>query len=202
MTSNVTYAGINENFPVAGQDNDTKVFRDNFATIKTGLRNANEEITALQDDTAKTNASNDFQKNIVGNAVLLETRDKKFVGGPYSGGNIAFGMGSYQVWTFEGSWSDIKLEGLPGDALLPDDTTLTSGAGKIRLELYSSDTSTKSISFITTAGTVIKRFGFPAGGTDAYKVDVEITSNTDPIIIDVWRHSKEVIFFHYVGQFS
>ena len=202
MTSNVTYAGINENFPVAGQDNDTKIFRDNFATIKTGLRNANEEITDLQDNTAKTNLANDFQKNIVGNAVFLETRDKKFTGGPYSGGNINFEMGSYQIWTFDRVWSDIKLENFPGDALLPDETSLTSGAGKVRLELYSSDVISRTISFITTAGTTIKRFGFPDGGTDPYKVDVEITSNTNPIIIDVWRHSKELIFFHYVGQFS
>jgi hypothetical protein len=201
VTSNVTYAGINENFPVAGQDNDTKVFRDNFATIKTGLRNANEEITALQDNTAKTNASNDFQLNIVQQAVLLEPRDKKFEGQIYGGGNIAFGMGSYQVWSFDRSWSDIKIEGLPGDTIV-NDTTLTSGAGKIRLELYTDGTGNKSLSFITTAGTIIKRSGFPAGGTDQYKLDVEITSNTNPIIIDVWRHSKEVIFFHYVGEFS
>lgn len=200
--SNVPYDSINQNFPVAGKDNDTKTFRDNFSTIKTGLRIANEEITDLQGNTAKTNLANDFQKNIVGNAVFLETRDKKFEGGPYSGGNINFEMGSYQVWTFDRVWSDIKLENLPGDALLPDETLLTSGAGKIRLELYSSDASSKTISFITTAGTQIKRFNFPAGGTDPYKLDVEVLSNVDPIIIDVWRHSKELIFFHYIGQFN
>ena len=37
MASTINYLGINENFPVAGQDNDTQVFRDNFDTIKQAL---------------------------------------------------------------------------------------------------------------------------------------------------------------------
>jgi hypothetical protein len=61
VTSNINYLSINENFPVAGEDNDTQTFRDNFDTIKTSLRAGQEEITALQSDTAKLNDNNDFE---------------------------------------------------------------------------------------------------------------------------------------------
>ena len=34
MASNISETGINEQFPIAGQDNDAQGFRDNFSTIK------------------------------------------------------------------------------------------------------------------------------------------------------------------------
>ena len=215
MTSNVTYAGINTNFPVAGQDNDTKVFRDNFATIKTGLENANIELSALQGNgenysgAASRETANDFNTNTISNAVLLAVRDKKFDGGPYGGlvpgyqgGNISFTSGPYQIWQFAQSWTGsqaIQLVDFPGDAT---ETVSTSSVGKVRLELYSADTESKNISFVVQNGTTIKRFGFPSGGTDPARVNVTVTSNVNPVIIDVWRHSTELVFFHYIGQFS
>ena len=74
MASNINYLSINENFPVAGQDNDTQVFRDNFDTIKTSLRNASTEITSLQTDTAKLNLDNDFELKKIQRAVLQNNR--------------------------------------------------------------------------------------------------------------------------------
>ena len=35
MASNITNANIEDDFPVAGQDNDSQGFRDNFTNIKT-----------------------------------------------------------------------------------------------------------------------------------------------------------------------
>ena len=66
--SNINYVSINENFPVAGQDNDTQVFRDNFDTIKTSLRYAKEELEIFQDSAtgaARLNQSNNFNQNII-----------------------------------------------------------------------------------------------------------------------------------------
>ena len=48
MTSNINYAAIDANYPVAGQDNDTQGFRNNFSYIKTSLQNAKSEIEDLQ----------------------------------------------------------------------------------------------------------------------------------------------------------
>ena len=51
--SNINYLSINENFPVAGADNDTQTFRDNFDTIKTSLNTAKTEITSLESTAAR-----------------------------------------------------------------------------------------------------------------------------------------------------
>ena len=37
MSSNIVSETIDAEFPVAGQDNDTQGFRDNFSTIKDSL---------------------------------------------------------------------------------------------------------------------------------------------------------------------
>jgi len=48
MTSAIIYNTINTNYPVAGQDNDSQGFRDNFTAIHAGLAEASAELTALQ----------------------------------------------------------------------------------------------------------------------------------------------------------
>ena len=45
--STVTFTQIDEEYPVAGQDNDSQGFRDNFSTIKTGMQNASTELSDL-----------------------------------------------------------------------------------------------------------------------------------------------------------
>jgi hypothetical protein len=72
MTSAIVSSTINQNFPVAGQDNNSVGFRNNFTYIKTGLATAASEITALQNTTAQgvtfTTNQNDFNGNEIVNA--------------------------------------------------------------------------------------------------------------------------------------
>jgi hypothetical protein len=66
--------------------------------------------------------------------------------------------------------------------------------GKIRLELYGDGTA-RTIGFSSSGGTVIKKNSdFPAS--------LVLTSSTNPVFIDVWRHSQEIIFMQYLGQFA
>ena len=55
MASNIDSASINALYPVAGQDNDSQGFRDNFSTIKSNFTAAKAEIETLQTNTAKKN---------------------------------------------------------------------------------------------------------------------------------------------------
>ena len=48
MTSAINYTNIDATFPVAGQDNSSQGFRDNFQNIKTNFQYASTEISALQ----------------------------------------------------------------------------------------------------------------------------------------------------------
>jgi len=191
--SSINHLGINENFPVAGQDNDTQVFRDNFDTIKTNLRIAGEEITDLEDNSARRDQDNDYANYVQLRAVFQNSREKKFDAGrdlDASPTSIEYANGNYQIFGF-GANVNIDFSEFPGDPVIESSSTTV---GKVTLELYGDGTE-RTINFITSGGTVIKKdSGFP--GT------VTVTSTTDPVFIEVWRHSSEVIYMRYLGQFS
>lgn len=200
MTSNINYSAINENFPVAGQDNDTQVFRDNFDTIKTSLQTANTEVTALQaatqglDLTAfddENGSGSDFNKRIIFNAVHQNSFDKKFdQGAPEGAVTVDYENGSYQVIRFT---ADTTVEFLN----FPDSNTFPDSVGKVTLELYG----TATITFSTSGGTVIKKnTSFPS---PFILNSVEGSAGAgDPLIIEVWKHKNDRIFLNYVGEFS
>jgi hypothetical protein len=72
MASQINFESINEAYPVAGQDNNSQGFRDNFNLIKLGLETANSEITTLQTNTAKVNDDNNFFGNLLTNAEIRQ----------------------------------------------------------------------------------------------------------------------------------
>jgi hypothetical protein len=193
--SDINFLGINENFPVPGQDNDTQVFRDNFDTIKQSLRIAGEEITDLQDNVARTDVDNDFNNKIVQRAVFQNTTDKKLDGGNISNVShtIDYENGSYQIFRFSQD-TTIQFQNFP------DSNTLPAAVGKITLELYS-DGPERTLTFSTSGGTVIKRSAnFPS----TFIVDSAETSSGggDPHIIEIWKHGSDRIFLNYLGKFS
>ncbi len=193
MTSNINFAAINENFPVAGQDNDTQVFRDNFDTIKTNFSEAKTEITDLQDNAARTDGDNDFLYNVVGSLTLQDAYlRKKDYGAAIVAGtqDISFKQAMYHVVKV-GANTSLSFTEFPTGAV---DVTGLGQIGKATLELYS-DGTTRTITFTTTGGTVIKKSpGFPGS--------VTVTSATNPVIIEVWQHSSTVIFLNYLGLYS
>lgn len=83
-TSQINYNTINAAYPVAGQDNDSQGFRDNFSAIKIALSTASNEITNLQLYTAKlasvdgVGVDNDFNGGTIQNAVLTNNFTKKW----------------------------------------------------------------------------------------------------------------------------
>ena len=53
MASTIDDTSIDATFPVAGQDNNSQGFRDNFNTVKSNFVAAKSEITTLQTNSAK-----------------------------------------------------------------------------------------------------------------------------------------------------
>ena len=76
MASSITTTNIDATFPVAGQDNDSQGFRDNFSQIKTQLSTASTEITSLQANRATTNADADFNGHDQSKLVLKDWGQK------------------------------------------------------------------------------------------------------------------------------
>ena len=51
-TSSSSILGIDQTFPIAGQDNDSQGFRDNFNIIRTQLSNVAADLTSLDTNAA------------------------------------------------------------------------------------------------------------------------------------------------------
>jgi hypothetical protein len=79
MASSINADGIDPTFPVAGVNNSTQGFRDNFFNIKNNLNYAKSEISDLQSKAILKSAlngqklSNDFSETIIANATLRST---------------------------------------------------------------------------------------------------------------------------------
>ena len=197
----INYLSINENFPVAGQDNDTQVFRDNADTIKTSLRSAKDELTDILTNAAFKDEDNDFELKSITRAVLLNNRVGKFdysdpiTTSPHT---IEYQLGDYQILRV-GDNINVDFLNFPGDPVYTGEST-PIGMGKVTLELYS-DGSSRTVNFLTSGGTIIKSKDFPgytSGGTPV----LTLTSATDPVIIEVFRHSTAVIYMRYIGAFA
>jgi len=107
MTSQINYSGIDGTFPIAGQDNNSQGFRDNFTLIKTNFQEAYNEISALQSNSIQVGQSINLGANtVVGNGIFNGTRIGVYDFGTVSGSQtINFNNGSYQKITLSGSTS-------------------------------------------------------------------------------------------------
>lgn len=111
MTSQIDYQSIDKTYPVAGRDNDSQGFRDNFDVIQRNFQRAKEEIEDLQSksllkaplagDTVTGTFTNDLGSSIISNG-----SHKNFHGTSYAaeaGGsrNISLLDGSLQSYTVQ-----------------------------------------------------------------------------------------------------
>lgn len=195
------YTKIDEQFPVAGQDNDSQGFRDNFAAIKDDLQKTSSELTELRtkaifkeklnDDTA---LENDLQNSVVSNGVLESMSERV-----YNTGNIAsdsddnsiisWQNGSYQNVTLAASVT-LKIQGWPPNGQY----------GKMRLAIRANGGIDRIAQFSAGAGTIRASERFLAARNNG---DFIVTSATTPKIIDIWTSDAGgTIFIDYVGEFS
>jgi len=110
MTSQVNPNNIDGTYPVAGQDNDSQGFRDNFTNIRNNFTFAKAEIEDLQNKAVLKSAllntvlSNDFAGNAVVNPTLTSWRETYNNIGSVSGSvTINFTNGNFQKITMSGT---------------------------------------------------------------------------------------------------
>lgn len=195
MPSNIISETIDGAYPVAGIDNDTQGFRDNFTIIKTGLTTATSEITALQANTAKLDESNDFNGSDISDANFsLNTEKYHNIGTVITGQNISVLNGPYQSMTINLSEGTSTINFALAD--WPD----RDHVSKITVQLLGNDTP-KSVTFTVESGGTIKyNSSYPrTAGTATVTVD----SSTDPIIIDFWTYNQgTTVYAEYRGRFE
>jgi len=111
MTSQINFASITTTYPVAGIDNDSQGFRDNFTAISAGLAIAKTEITALQTNavlvaglTSGTATTNNMLGSTIFNGLYNAFYGVYFDGGSVSSSaNIDLNNGPVQKFTLTGT---------------------------------------------------------------------------------------------------
>lgn len=73
MASNIVPGNIDGTFPIAGQDNSSQGFRDNFTAIKNNFEDAKTEIQDLQANKASTSGNTSFNDYEVRQARFKDT---------------------------------------------------------------------------------------------------------------------------------
>lgn len=112
MTSQINPNNIDGAYPVAGQDNNSQGFRDNFTNTKTNFIYASQEITDLQNKAVLKSAltgttlNNNMEGSILSNAQLQNISQTRVALGSQSASvTIDYSAGSYQTVTTSGSIS-------------------------------------------------------------------------------------------------
>tara|TARA_B100000927_G_scaffold212878_1_gene173393 strand:- start:1031 stop:1636 length:606 start_codon:yes stop_codon:yes gene_type:complete len=148
MASNINDTGVNSNYPVAGQDNDSQGFRDNFTVISSNFVAAKAEIEALQTNSAVKNADNNFLGNSIINADFKNTTETAYVAGSTvnTSQNVNLDNGAYQEFTVG---ADITLT-------LANWSSTTAKTGKVRIHVKSDQAAgsatNRTITFASNAG--------------------------------------------------
>ena len=190
MASNIISETIDGEYPVAGIDNDTQGFRDNFTIIRNGLTTAKEEITALQQNSVKLDETNNFDGTTLASANLTTTTEQYYNAGTIiAGQNISFLNGHYQ---------SVRVNlptGIDTVTLTIADWPEESNYAKMTVELYGNGTA-KTINWVAEDAGVLKLSpNFPT----SFVVD----SAEDPIIVEFWTASSgNTVYANYLGRFE
>jgi hypothetical protein len=185
MASNINYTSIDETYPIAGRDNDSQGFRDNFGVIKNSFESAKGEIEDLQLNAARLDVPNDFNGNNLLNAnfsncsedILDETSVNSTT-------LVDYAAGSYQAFQVTGDMQ-FTLANFP-----------TSGKlGRMRIQLRGDDLSHTVTFGISGAGSFLK-------STEASGL-ISVVSSSTYKIYEFWTYNgANTVFMDYVGSFN
>jgi hypothetical protein len=183
--SNIISTDIDESFPVAGQDNDSQGFRDNFSVIKNSLATARAEVTDLEEITAKKNQDNDFNNNEIQRASFIQTTEKVVSQATSTNMSLYWTYGSYQTIIVSANVT-LTLTGWPEAGVL----------GKVRIGVKSDGSGDYDITFVSTIGNDI--LGAP-GLQNPFTVGLEKYVK----IFDFWTHDGgDTVYCQFLGEFT
>ena len=202
MTSNINPNNIDGAYPVAGQDNNSQGFRDNFTNTKTNFEYAADEITELQNKAvlksalSGTTLDNDMGGSVLSNAKLQDMSETKVTLGTLSGSvSVNYASGPVQTVSTSGSitlaFTNFPPAGASGTVVVQ--VTVSSVAHTLTLPAAVSLglTGIQGISgqIITFAQTGVYNFAFSSsdGGSTITVQDLSrpLSYYTNPVRLDV-----------------
>lgn len=193
MASNIISGTIDGAYPVAGVDNDTQGFRDNFTIIKTGLATAAGEITTLQEETCKVNASNDFNgTGTISSALIQDARYETLIQGEPLTTGVTLNIASAHYFGYVLNTANVTMTitGWPADQF-----------AKIKIQLagvgVGGDAALRTVTWsFPNSQNFFKNSAWP--GT--FTIDPQVSN---PVIVELWSYDGgENIFGNYLGLFN
>jgi len=182
MTSAINPNNIDGAYPVAGQDNNSQGFRDNFTNTKTNFQYAADELTDLQAKVVLKQAltgtvlNNDMLGSVLSNATLQDMAYTRLALGSVSGSQtINYAAAMFQTLTTTGSvslaFTNFPPAGSAGTVAVQvtvnsvaHTLTLPAVVSVNNLGIQGLNTSTNTITFAAT-GTYSFEFVTSDGGT-------------------------------------
>lgn len=195
MASQINPNNIDGTYPIAGQDNDSQGFRDNFTNTKTNFEYASGEITDLQNKAvlkaalSGTTLNNNMNNNIMSNVQLLSVSAPRAALGAVTTATLNFAASPYYTLTTGGSVT-IAFTNLPAagqQALMRLQITVASTAHQLILpssvSVGTSNVQGYSTNTITFNQTGVYEFEFETsdGGTTFSIFD--LNRNRDPMFL-------------------
>ena len=195
MTSAINPNNIDGAYPVAGQDNNSQGFRDNFTNTATNFQYAADEISDLQAKAVLKSAltgttlDNDMGGSVLSNAKLQDMSETVVALGTVSGSiTINYALGSFQTLTTNGavslSFTNFPAAGAAGSVLVQ--VTLASVAHTLTLPTAVSinargiqglNTTSNIINFATTG---VYTFEFTTSNSGTTVSVVEVNKQLQP----------------------
>lgn len=174
MSSNINPNNIDGTYPVAGQDNNSQGFRDNFTNIKTNFQYAENEITDLQNNAvlksalSGTTLDNDMGGSVITDGVIADFGlTRVALGSVSSSTTINYASGHYQTLTTNGSvslaFTNFPPAGITG--IVTVQVTVASTAHTLTLPVAVS-INTQGIQGLNTSTNIIT---FAAVGTYSFQ---------------------------------
>jgi hypothetical protein len=207
MTSAINPNNIDGQYPVAGQDNNSQGFRDNFTNTKTNFQYAADEITELQNKALlKSALTGTTLNNNMGNALMSNVQLAGQTTTVVSLGNVtngtaavAFGSGSYQIATTQGN-TQLSFSGWPSGAsnlyaavrlqltttvananiTVPASIGANTNASYTSLQYIKGRSASSNVITISNTGTYVFEFSSADGGTNVFIQDLTRGANATP----------------------
>ena len=181
-TASTYISAINENFPVAGQNNDSQGFRYNFSNIKAALSATNVDVSNLQVNAMQQYQDNDFGGYAIKNANLV---NPSFTVAPTTDGSVPVDYTQANFWPITLPYSginSINIVNMPGG----------QRSGNIIVSITTSSRYTQ-VMFTATTGTVISL------GPKDQPFDL---INPEPYLFEVWNDFSGNIPYIFVKKLS
>ena len=218
MTSAINPNNIDGNYPVAGQDNNSQGFRDNFTNTSTNFQYAADEISDLQSKVilkqalVGTTLDNNMLGSPLSNAVLSNMSEAIVLLGTVSGTVVInYALGSYQTLTTNGAvslnFSNFPAAGAAASVAVQvtvnsvaHTLTLPAGVNVNNIGIQGLDPSTNVITF-AAVGTYSFQFTTSNGGTtitvNEVNKEIQPFNNSGELLADTGAASLAVTASHF-----